>query len=215
MKLRTKPISLPGAQRPLASLREGGGFLRSKKTEGARVQINCARTPFPSRGVINFFFPKKKKLQKEVGEPAVRSPRRAGYRPKKFRPHLTQGLSVQMGCHRGTTDSPTWGFFPAERVQQNLNSITRPARRAPYGHRRRLCVGASVCAQNKFHTFGSEATVSLPLTGEVARNARRRGLTAPANPHNLPSAHNLHSSTFGSGATVSLPLTGSEAALGY
>ena len=25
------------------------------------------------------------------------------------------------------------------------------------------------------HTFGSEATVSLPLTGEVARNARRRG----------------------------------------
>ena len=42
-----------------------------------------------------------------------------------------------------------------------------------------LRVGTSVCTQNKFPTIGSEATVSLPLTGEVARNARRRGLTAP------------------------------------
>ena len=109
----------------------------------------------PERGVINFFFPKKKKLQKEVGEPAVRSPRRAGCRPRKFRPHLTHKPSVQMGCHRGISDAPNHRFFPTECVQQNLNFISRTAPRAPYGHRRGLRVGASV-----------RAPLSLPLTGE-------------------------------------------------
>ena len=41
------------------------------------------------------------------------------------------------------------------------------------------------------HTFGSEATVSLPLTGEVARNARRRGLTAPKFRTTAPSVHGI------------------------
>ena len=114
----------------------------------------CAQTLFhsPKRGFINFFFPKKKKLQKEVGERAARPHPRTSYRPKKFRPHLTQEPSVQMCCPRGITNSPNHRFFPTECVRQNPNLITRPAPRAPYGHRRGLCVGASVRIRNLFHS---------------------------------------------------------------
>ena len=45
-----------------------------------------------------------------------------------------------MGCHRGITNSPNRGFFPSECVRQNPSLITRTAPRAPYGHRRDLCV---------------------------------------------------------------------------
>ena len=91
---------------------------------------------------------------KEANQRAVGSPLRKSYRPRKFRPHLTQGFSVQMGCHRGIANSPNHRFFPTECVQQNLNSITRTAPRAPYGHRRGLCVGIFLRAQNSFFMVG-------------------------------------------------------------
>ena len=121
--------------------------MRSKKTEGARVHPNSARTPVCAQapfagGQCTFFFTQKKKVPKKkcANVPLDRLCRTV-CRPGKFRPHLTQGLSAQMGCHRGIANSPNHRFFPTECVQQNLNSITRTARRAPYGHRRRLCVG--------------------------------------------------------------------------
>ena len=115
----------------------------------------------PFGRIINFSL-FERKVTKEANEPAARPPRRASYRLGKFRPHLTHKPSVQMGCHRGITNSPNRGFFPTECVRQNRILITRTAPRAPYGHRRGLCVGTSVCTQNKFPTFGSEATVRLP-----------------------------------------------------
>ena len=87
-----------------------------------------------------FLCTKEKSSKKEVCEPAARPPCRSNYRQRKFRPHLTQELSVQMGCHRRTADSPNRRFFPTECVRQNPSLITRPAPRAPYGHRRGLCV---------------------------------------------------------------------------
>ena len=98
----------------------------------------------PERGVINFSL-FERKVTKEANEPAVRSPRRAGYRPRKFRPHLTQGFSVQMGCRRRTKDYPNHRFFPTMCIQQSLIFITRPARRmgtdgaCAWEHFSRLC----------------------------------------------------------------------------
>ena len=103
------------------------------------------------RGTMHFFLcTKEKSSKKEVCEPAVRPPRRAGYHPRKFRPHLTHKFSMQMGCHRGISDAPNHRFFPTECVRQTPSLITRPAPRAPYGHRRGLCVVISVRAQSPF-----------------------------------------------------------------
>ena len=114
------------------------------------------KPPFAHKLRIMHFFlcTKEKSSKKEVCEPAVRPPRRAGYHPRKFRPHLTQEFSVQMGCHRGITNSPNRGFFPTECVRQKPSLITRPAPRTPYGHRRGLCVGAFVCVRNLFYIVG-------------------------------------------------------------
>ena len=161
-RLRTNSISPPSGTKRPHRLPPGGGS--AVGGGGERVQTIFARNPFPFRGIINFFFPKKKKLQKEVGEPAARPPRRAGYRPRKFRPHLTQGFSVQMGCHRGIANSPNRGFFPSNCGGQNPISITRPAPRAQFifcrDRRPRLsalCVGASVCAQSRLPPGGGSA----------------------------------------------------------
>ena len=105
-----------------------------------KSRLHTNSLSFPERGFINFSL-FERKVTKEANERAARPPRRAGCRLGKFRPHLTQGFSVQMGCHREIANSPNRGFFPTKRVRQSLNFITRPARRAPYGHRRRLCVG--------------------------------------------------------------------------
>ena len=127
-----------------------GGLRRKAVEESACMKLRTnsplrTNSIFPFRGTMHFFLcTKEKSAKKEVCEPAVRSPRRAGYRLGKFRPHLKQGFSVQMGCHRGIAGAPNHRFFPAEYVQQNLISFTRTAPRAPYGHRRGLCVGASV-----------------------------------------------------------------------
>ena len=136
----------------------------------------CAQNPFssPKRGFINFFFPKKKKLQKEVGERAARPLSRTGYRPKKFQPHLTQKFSVQMGCHREIADSPNRGFFPTKCGGQNPNFITRPARRTgtdgacawelPFAH--------------KIHFRGRAGGLLPPQKRSVPKGSLREG--APA-----------------------------------
>ena len=125
--------------------------------------------PSPKRGFYKLFLSQKEKVTKRSWRACRSTAPRTSYRPKKFRPHLTQGLSVQMCCHRGISDSPNRGFFPTKRIQHNPNLISRPAPRAPYGHRRGLARGASVCAQNLSPAPSREATLSLPLTGEVAR----------------------------------------------
>ena len=137
-------------------------------------------------GFINFFFPKKKKLQKEVGERAARPHPRTSYRPKKFRPHLTQEPSVQMCCHRGIADSPNRGFFPTKRIQHNPNLISRPAPRAPYGHRRGLA--RELPSAHKLQPIVGEglappawerSDLSLPLTGEGDHEVVERAVSLP------------------------------------
>ena len=76
---------------------------------------------FPPRngGFINFFFPKKKKLQKEVGERAARPPCRTIYRQRKMvtsphaRPFGSNGVP-QRDCK-----SPQSQIFPHEVRTEN------------------------------------------------------------------------------------------------
>ena len=158
----------------LATRAEGSAvrrWRRARARNSAQTPL-CARIPFPLSGVINFSL-FERKVTKEANEPAARPPRRTICRPKKFRPHLTHKPSVQMGCHRGIADAPNHRFFPTECVRQSRFFITRTAPRAPYGHRRGLCVGASVRARILFYIAGSEATF-LP---SLAREGGRRSLT--------------------------------------
>ena len=115
-----------------------------------------------------FLYTKEKSAKKEVCQRAVEPPlpqasehRRTVCRPRKFRPHLTQGFSVQMGCHRGIANSPNHRFFPTNCGGKNPISITRTARRAHFFFCRdrrprlsALCVESPLRAQNSFHTVG-------------------------------------------------------------
>ena len=161
----------------------------------------CAQNPFssPKRGFINFFFPKKKKLQKEVGERAARPLSRTGYRPKKFQPHLTQKFSVQMGCHREIADSPNRGFFPTKCGGQTriLSRALRPARRMntdgacawelPSAHKIHFRGRAGACSRRR-----SEASRKAPSGRGLPRSGWRRVRENHFRTNPRP-AHKLHS----------------------
>ena len=124
-----------------------------------------------------FLCTKEKSAKKEVCQRAVGSPltqaseyTRIGYRPRKFQPHLTHELSVQMGCHREIAGAPNHRFFPTGCVRADTKTHHAPcAPRAIY-----FFVGTGVldcppCAwgfpsAHKLHvpTFGSGATKRLP-----------------------------------------------------
>ena len=99
-----------------------GGACSSRKSRTNSLSL-------PERGFINFSL-FERKVTKEANQRAVGSPLRKSCRPRKFRPHLTQKFSVQMGCHRGISAPPLGDFVPrsaAGRTRSPSRAL-RPAR---------------------------------------------------------------------------------------
>ena len=149
--------------------RDGEGWFR-------RTSVR-AQSPFARGDHALFSLHKRKKFQKRSVQPCRLTAPTHRLPSKKFRPRLTQELSVQMGCHRGIMDSPIHGFFPTECGRQNPNFISRPARRmgtdgaCAWGVLlvKFILAQTPVRAQNPSPATGAKRPLAFPL-GKVSRS---------------------------------------------